>query len=99
MQLPVNLSSEEPASKALPAIWARGKIAGLAERMTYEQNAELPAAIKQVALDYGLMSAYTAFIAVDASRTTQGSDGVTVKVPVPTPEGVDYQKTVKEKEQ
>ena len=99
MQLPVNLSSEEPASKALPAIWARGKIAVLAERMTYEQNAELPTAINQVALDYGLMSAYTAFIAVDTSRTTQGTDGVTVKVPVPTPEGVNYQKTVKEKEQ
>jgi Ca-activated chloride channel family protein len=99
MQLPANLSSEEPASKALPAIWARGKIAGLAERMTYEQNAELPMAIRQVALDYSLMSAYTAFIAVDASRTTQGNEGVTMKVPVPAPEGVDYKKTVKEKEQ
>ncbi len=98
-QLPVDLGSEAPAGKALPSIWARAKIAGLAQRMTWEQNAGLPAAIRQVALDYGLMSAYTAFIAVDASRTTQGSEGVTVKVPVPGPEGVNYNKTVKEKEQ
>jgi Ca-activated chloride channel family protein len=98
-QLPANLSAEAPAGKALPSIWARGKIAGLAQRMTYEESAELPAAIRQVALDYGLMSAYTAFIAVDASKTTEGTEGVTVKVPVPAPEGVDYNKTVKEKEQ
>jgi hypothetical protein len=51
-----------------------------------------------VALDYGLTSAFTAFIAVDASRTTEGSEGVSVKVPAPTPEGVNYEKTVKDKE-
>ena len=58
--------------------------------------AELPEQIKQVALDYGLMSAYTAFIAVDSSQITVGDHGTTVNVPVPVPDGVRYETTVKE---
>ena len=49
-----------------------------------------------MALEYGLMSAYTAFIAVDSSRQTAGDHGVTVTVPVPVPEGVRYDTTVQE---
>jgi len=48
----------------------------------------LPDQIKQVALDYGLMSAFTAFIAVDSSQQTAGTEGTTVPVAVPVPEGV-----------
>jgi len=51
--------------------------------------------IKQVALEYGLMSAYTAFVAVDSSRRTEGDHGVTVVVPVPVPDGVRYETTVR----
>ena len=53
--------------------------------------------IKQVALDYGLMSAFTAFIAVDSTRQTEGTEGTTVPVAVPVPEGVKYHTTVPEK--
>jgi len=35
------------------------------------------------------MSSLTAFVAVDASRRTEGTQGVTVPVAVPVPEGVD----------
>ena len=89
MRLPVDLSAEERRlpKRSLPAIWARRKIAGLAERMTYERNAQnYPVCcIRQVALDYGLMSPYTSFIAVDASRTTEGGEGVTVKSAAKSP--------------
>jgi Ca-activated chloride channel family protein len=92
---PVNdLTSTHPG---LPSVWARMKIAELAKRSLYEPNRELPEEIKQVALDYGLMSAFTAFIAVDSSRPTAGSEGTTVPVAVPVPEGVKYDTTVKEK--
>jgi Ca-activated chloride channel family protein len=40
------------------------------------------------------MSSYTAFIAVDSSRRTEGDHGVTVSVPVPVPDGVRYDTTV-----
>ena len=72
------------------------KIADLAERATYEGGEELPEQIKQVALEFGLMSAYTAFVAVDSLTRTSGDHGTTVAVPVPVPEGVRYDTTVME---
>jgi Ca-activated chloride channel family protein len=53
--------------------------------------------IRQVALDYNLMSTFTAFVAVDSSRRTEGREGVTVPVAVPVPEGVRYDTTVNER--
>ena len=43
------------------------------------------AEVKQVALEHGLMSAYTAFVAVDSSIKTAGDHGTSVAVPVPVP--------------
>ena len=81
---------------ALPNIWARMKIAELAEQATYSPNPRLAGQIRQVALDYGLMSSFTAFIAVDASGRTAGQEATTVPVAVPVPEGVKYETTVEE---
>jgi Ca-activated chloride channel family protein len=81
----------------LPSVWARMKIAELAKRSLYEPNRMLPEQIRQVALDYGLMSAFTAFVAVDTTRKTGGREGTTVPAAVPVPDGVNYDSTVKEK--
>ena len=96
--VPVKLNGQTAAKNALPSVWARMKIADLADRATYDSDSDIPGTIKQVALDYGLMSAYTAFIAVDSSRRTEGSEGVTVPVAVPVPEGIKYHTTVQEQE-
>jgi len=85
------------AHRGLPSVWAQKKIADLADQFTIEPDAELPVQMKQVALDYGLMSAFTAFVAVDSTRQTEGSEGTTVPVAVPVPEGVKYETTVPEK--
>ncbi len=53
-------------------------------------------AIRQTALDYSLMSPFTAFVAVDGATRTAGDHGITVTQPVPVPEGVRYDTTVKE---
>ncbi len=84
------------AQAALPAVWARMKIAALSDRQLNGTEDELAASIRRVALDYNLMSAYTAFVAVDASRATSGAPGTAVPVAVPVPEGVNHQKTVQE---
>src|SRR5690242_19588455 len=55
----------ETTNSGLPSIWARMKIADLAAGSVRNPNAEWAGQIKQVALDYHLMSAFTAFIAVD----------------------------------
>jgi Ca-activated chloride channel family protein len=95
LDVPVSLT-EQQARGALPSVWARMKIADLSDEAIYEPHPELPGQIKQLALDYNLMSAYTAFVAVDSSRRTEGTEGTTVPVPMPVPEGVKYKTTVTE---
>ena len=94
--VPIDLD-ESATHTGLPAVWARMKIADLYDQATYDPNPDLPGEIKQVALEYGLMSAYTAFVAVDSATRTAGTHGTTVHVPVPVPEGVRYETTVQER--
>jgi hypothetical protein len=58
-----------------------------------EAGIDLPAQVRQLALEYNLMSAYTAFVAVDSMT---GDHGITVGIPVPVPEGVRYETTVQQ---
>lgn len=80
----------------IACVWARKRIEDLAGQATYDTNPDLPGEIKRVALRYSLMSAYTAFVAVDSSQTTAGDHGTTVAVPVPVPDGVRYDTTVQD---
>ncbi len=82
----------------LRAVWARAKIADLMDRATYDAAAqnELAGQVRQIALNYGLMSQFTAFVAVDSLTRTAGAHGTTVAVPVPVPDGVKYETTVHE---
>ena len=89
-----DLGNSAATHSGIACVWARKKIETLGTQATYDTNPDLPGEIKQVALEYGLMSAYTAFIAVDSSRKTSGDHGVTVNVPVPVPDGVRYETTV-----
>lgn len=93
----VKLDNAGPAGKALPVVWARTKIADLADESITDSSIELPQRVRQIALEYGLMSPYTAFIAVDSSVRTAGDHGITVPVPVPVPDGVRYDTTVQPK--
>jgi Ca-activated chloride channel family protein len=94
INIPVNFNDSGTVHAGIACVWARKKIETLANQAIYDTNPDLPGQIKQVALEYGLMSAYTAFIAVDSSRTTAGDHGITISVPVPVPDGVRYDTTV-----
>src|SRR5262245_20708841 len=93
-------SSQNTARNVLAAVWARSKITELSDSALDAPpdvaRANLPNQIKLVALEYGLMSAYTAFVAVDSSQVTAGDHGTSVNVPVAVPEGVKYETTVQE---
>jgi len=89
-----DLGDSAATHSGIACVWARKKIETLGSQATYDRNPDLPGEIKQVALEYGLMSAFTAFIAVDSSHKTSGDHGVTVNVPVPVPDGVRYDTTV-----
>jgi Ca-activated chloride channel family protein len=87
-------STEGAPASALAAVWARMKIADLGDRQMLDGLADATNEVKRVALEYGLMSAFTAFVAVDSMHKTEGTYGTTVAVPVPVPEGVRYETTV-----
>ncbi len=95
IDVPVELA-DSSVPHALPAVWARMKIADLADRAAYEPGIDLPAQIRNLAMEYNLMSDYTAFVAVDSQTKTAGDHGTTVAVPVAVPEGVRYETTVQE---
>jgi len=94
----VHRNGDENAHAFIPNVWARLRIADLADRQawTHDPHDELAGAIRNTALEYGLMSDYTAFVAVDASRRTEGRHGTTVHQAVPVPRGVRYETTVEE---
>ena len=84
------------ADRSIAKLWARSKIADLADRQIADGDpgGELRDAITRVALRHQLASSYTSFIAVDSSHRTEGSYGVSVHQAVPVPDGVRYDTTV-----
>ncbi len=81
----------------LDRLWARAKIAQLSDDATWKPaDADVLArSITETALRYGISSPYTAFVAVDAARVTEGGpERRTVVQPVPVPAGVSYEATV-----
>ncbi|MBP7933439.1 MAG: VWA domain-containing protein [Phycisphaerae bacterium] len=94
MVVPTHLGEASARHPALPAVWARMKIADLSDWATSEPARTRIDQVRSLALEYGLMSAYTAFVAVDSFTRTAGDHGTTVQVPVPVPEGVRYKTAV-----
>ena len=94
--IPANSYEAASAHEGVAAIWARKKIEQLAAFQMTTGDGDYATQIKNTALRYGLMSSYTAFVAVDSSRKTEGDHGMTVAVPVPVPDGVRYDTTVQE---
>lgn len=78
----------------IASVWARKKIEMLMNRLVVTKQTDLQETIKNTALEYCLMSNYTAFVAVDSSHVTEGNQGVSLAMPVPVPEGVRYDTTV-----
>jgi len=95
IEVPVDLDDPTSKHEGIACVWARKRIESLATMGTYDNNTQIPLAIRDTALEYGLMSAYTAFLAVDSATVTDGESGVSVVVPVPVPDGVKYETTVK----
>ncbi|MCA8962646.1 MAG: VWA domain-containing protein, partial [Planctomycetes bacterium] len=87
-------SSREDKTAVVATLWARQQIERLSDRLAWEPSLETTTAIRNLALSYGLTSSFTAFLAVDSSRITEGNYGVVVPVAVPVPAGVKYETTV-----
>jgi Ca-activated chloride channel family protein len=68
--VPVNITEMHGPGDTLAGLWATAKIRSLLDRSIYEPGGDWARAIRQVALDFGLASPFTGYVAVDATRKT-----------------------------
>ena len=91
----LNVSSYVPseANAALRYLWARFRIQLLDDYASvyYDPDSMLIKEITRLGIRYNLLTAYTSFIAIDSLIRRDTGDVITVKQPLPMPEGVsDY---------
>lgn len=92
----VALPSDAPDHDAIASVWAREKIAAVMaedwmgmQRGTPKHDTE--AAITQLGLDFGLVTPYTSFVAIENRVVNKGGRNRTVEVPVEMPDGVSHE--------
>jgi Ca-activated chloride channel family protein len=91
----VSLPREEERNAALAPVWARRRIADLSEQLLSKPgDEEIVKQITNLALEFRLVSAYTAFVAVDESRIVGDGKPLKVLVPVEIPESVSREGAV-----
>jgi Ca-activated chloride channel family protein len=73
---------------ALKYLWARHKIAGLADLNRLRRDDARIEKVTNLGLEYSLMTAYTSFVAVDHRVRNDGGKSTTVKQVLPLPQGV-----------
>ena len=77
---------------SLAKLWARHRVARLADLDAAGGAPEHEAAITQLGLKYSLLTAYTSFVAVSTERALNpGERATTVRQPLPSPQGVSNQ--------
>ncbi len=84
----VEPEKERRRHQAVADLWARAKIAELDDEEI--RGTARMKEITELALGFGLASAYTSFVAVDSSSQTAGEPGPTVVQPVPLPAGTNF---------
>jgi Ca-activated chloride channel family protein len=77
----------DPGLGALVNLWARRRVAELSDRESFGGGSQRDA-IASLGVRYHLLTQYTSFVAVDTIRRRGSPDLVTVRQPVPLPQGV-----------
>ncbi|MEW5880979.1 MAG: VIT domain-containing protein [Pseudomonadota bacterium] len=80
-------SAEE--TKALKFLWARSRVAQLADLQKLGEDDATRREILALGLKYSLLTDYTSFIAVDKAIVNRGGTATAVDQPQPLPEGVE----------
>ena len=86
----INLSDYKPSGKnaGLRYLWARYKIAMLNDYNQVSSDIALVEKITDLGLTYSLLTGYTSFVATDTEIRSGNGESVTVKQPLPLPQGV-----------
>jgi Ca-activated chloride channel family protein len=86
----VNFPSESLENSSIAAYWARQKIDNVLRESAFVPNLALEEMITALGLNYGIMTQYTSFIAIDETVRNASGSSQTVEVPVYEVEGKDY---------
>ena len=85
------VNSNRGGNLGIAQLWGRARIKDLMNQMFGGEVKSLVDAVTQTALNYRLLSQYTAFVAVsDEVRVNPDGSKMTVQVPVEMPQGVDF---------
>ncbi|MEQ1603996.1 MAG: VIT domain-containing protein [Pyrinomonadaceae bacterium] len=92
-EIAVNLPETEAANDVLSTLWARTRIDELSssrlKAATPALGTEIDSQITNIGLEFGLMTSFTSFVAVEERVVNTNGIPTTVKVPVVVPEGVN----------
>ena len=86
--IPVSAASADSSHRALRQLWARTRIADLADFGPGTPSEERVAEITSLGLTYGLLTRYTSFVAVQEIVRHAVEDAADVDQPLPLPAGV-----------
>ncbi|MBD1907031.1 protein kinase [Funiculus sociatus GB2-A5] len=90
-KLPIDF--EGGGNDAIAQLWGRARIKDLMNEIYGNENPINVKAVTDTALDYRLLSKYTAFVAVTEQVRVDPKKTQKVQVPVETPEGMDAEST------
>jgi len=79
----------DAGNQALRYLWARHRVASLADLNKLKESDERVKEVTRLGLKYNLMTKYTSFVAVDERVRNQGGEQTTVKQALPLPAGVE----------
>lgn len=91
-RIPVQLPAKEPANGALASVWARSRVKELMLSLARGASPQaVEGQVTKLGLDYGLMTQWTSFVAVEETIVNQDGKPTKVVQPLELPEGVDYE--------
>jgi hypothetical protein len=89
----VDLPEAEAANDSLASLWARQRIDELSsDALSSAAPAKINKQITDLGIEFGLMTQFTSFVAVEEKIVNQNGKPVKVEVPVEAPAGVDMSK-------
>lgn len=100
-EIEVTLPESQPEHDVLATLWARRRVDDLMSE-DYEgaqrgrTRDDLREAVTNIGLEYGLMTQFTSFVAVEEMTLTDGGEPRRVDVPVELPEGMKEQAEMEE---
>ncbi|MBS1797233.1 MAG: VWA domain-containing protein [Acidobacteria bacterium] len=96
-EIPVVLPEKEPDADVLATLWARRRVDSLMSdytRVLKDEKAKtaIEEQITALGVEFGLLTQFTSFVAVEEQIVNQNGRPTRVEVPVVTPEGMKIQK-------